>query len=114
VIRVLLLFAAILVSGCASYSHFDIDLDNAATELREGDVVRIERKDNTTAHIKIEKISAAEISGSLRTSIFLRDTTIPFGDIVSITRYTRDSFESELPTIISALFLAVIVVGAIF
>ena len=112
--RILLLFAAILVSGCASYSHFDIDLDNAATELREGDVVRIERKDNTSAQIKIENISDAEISGSLRTNIFLRDISIPFGEIVSITRYTRDSFESELPTIFSALFLAIIVTGAIF
>ena len=112
--RLLLLFAAILVTGCVSYSHFDIGLDNAATELREGDVVRIERKDNTSASIKIETISDAEIFGSLRTSAFGRDVSIPFSEIVSITRYTRDSFESDLPTIFIGVTLGVIAAGAIF
>ena len=112
--RMLLIFAAVLVTGCASYSHFDVHPDNAAMELREGDVVRIERKDNTSAHIKIESINDAEISGSLRTNIFLRDVSIPFSEIDSITRYTRDSFESELPTIIAGVFLAIIATDAIF
>ena len=112
--RLLLLFTAVLVTGCASYSHFDIDLDSAATELREGDVVRIEREDNTSAHIKIKNISDAEISGSLQTNIFLRDVSIPFNEIVSITRYTRDSFKSELPTIFFGAILGVIAGVAIF
>ena len=112
--RVLLIFVAVLLTGCASYSHFDIPPDNAATELRKGDVVRIERKDNTSAHIKIESISDAEISGSLRTNIFHKDISISFSEIESITRFTRDSFESELPAIFAGVLLAIIATDAIF
>lgn len=104
--RILVPLLAVLATGCASYSHFDIDPDDASAELREGDVVRIERFDSTSAYIKITSISDAEVSGSSRTNIFLSDISIPFSQIVSITLIRRDSLESELPTIFAGILLS--------
>jgi len=95
VLPILLLAAAISVAGCASYSHTNVPPSHAANDLRVGDEVEITRKDGTTAYFKVEEISDAEVSGSLLTNMFGRNVSIPFTDIASITRYTKDGHDSQ-------------------
>ena len=95
VLMVLLLAAAISVSGCASYSHTDVLPSHAANVLSVGDEVEVTRKDGTTAYFKVEEISDAEVSGSLLTNMFGRNVSIPFTDIASITLYTKDGYDSQ-------------------
>ena len=92
---IFILGAAILVAGCASYSHTDVPTSNAANVLRVGDEVEITRKDDTTAYFKVEEISDAEVSGSLLTNMFGHNVSIPFTDITSITLYTKDGHDSQ-------------------
>ena len=94
VLRVLLLAAAISVAGCASYSHTGVQPSNAANALSVGDEVEITRTNGTTAYFKVEEISDTEVSGSLLTNMFGRNVSIPFGDIASITLYTKDGYDS--------------------
>jgi hypothetical protein len=93
VLGVLFLAAAISVAGCASYSHSDVQASDAVSVLRVGDEVEITRKDDTTAFLKIKEISDTEVSGSLLTNMFGRKVSIPFSDIDSITRYTKDGYD---------------------
>jgi len=95
VLMVLILAAAISVSGCASYSHADVLPSHAANVLSVGDEVEIKRKDGTTAYFKVEEISDTEVSGSLLTNMFGRNVSIPFTDIASITLYTKDGYDSQ-------------------
>jgi len=114
VFGVLLLAVAISLGGCASYSHSDVQPDDAAKLLRVGDYVRITRKDDTTASVKIEDISDTGLSGSLGANILGRKVSIPYSEIGSITLYTRDSFESEATSVFIALVLAMVVTASIF
>jgi len=98
VLVLVFLAAAILVAGCASYSHSDVQPSNAASVLRVGDEVEITRKDRTTAYLKVEEISETEVSGSLLTNMFGRNVSIPLSDIDSITRYTKDGYDSDATT----------------
>ena len=92
---ILLLTVAISVAGCASYSHTNVAPSDAAKVLRIGDEVEITRKHGTTAYFKVEEISNTEVSGSLLTNMFGRNVSIPFADIASITRYTKDGYDSQ-------------------
>jgi len=94
VFGVLLLAAASLVAGCASYSPSNVQPSDAANVLRVGDEVEITRKDDTTAYLKIEEISDTEVSGSLLTNMFGRNVSIPISDIDSITLYTKDGYDA--------------------
>ncbi len=94
VLRILILTTAISVAGCASYSHTNVQPSDAQNVLRIGDEVEITRKDESTAYLKIEEISDTEVSGSLLTNMFGKNVSIPFSDIASITRYTKDGYDS--------------------
>lgn len=91
---VLLLAAAISVSGCASYSYTGVQPSDAASVLQVGDEVNITRKDDTTAYLKIKELSDTELSGSLLTKMFGRNVSVPFSDIDSITLYTKDGYDA--------------------
>ena len=93
VLGVLLLAAAISLAGCATYAHSDVQPSDAASALHVGDEVVITRKDGTTAFLKLKEISDTEASGSLLTNMFGRKVSIPFSDIDSITRYTKDGYD---------------------
>ena len=95
VLRILILTTAISVAGCASYSHTNVQPSDALNVLRVGDEVEITRKDESTAYLKIEEISDTEVSGSLLTNMFGKNVSIPFSDIASITRYTKDGYDSD-------------------
>ena len=95
VLRILILTTAISVAGCASYSHTNVQPSDALNVLRVGDEVEITRKDESTAYLKIEEISDTEVSGSLLTNMFGKNVSIPFTDIASITRYTKDGYDSD-------------------
>jgi len=95
VLRILILTAAISIAGCASYSHTNVQPSDALNILRVGDEVEITRKDESTAYLKIEELSDTEVSGSLLTNVFGKNVSIPFSDIASITRYTKDGYDSD-------------------
>jgi len=95
VLRILILTAAISIAGCASYSHTNVQPSDALNVLRVGDEVEITRKNDSTAYFEIEEISDTEVSGSLLTNMFGKNVSIPFSDIASITRYTKDGYDSD-------------------
>ena len=94
VLGTLILAAAISVAGCASYSHSVVPPNDAVNILHVGDEVEITRKDDSTAYFKIKEVNDAEVSGSLLTSMFGRDVSIPFSDIATITLYTKEGYDA--------------------
>lgn len=95
VVQALLLAAAMLVAGCASYSQTYIQPSDVPSVLSVGDEVEITRTDGTTAYLKVEEISDTEVSGSLLTNMFGRNVSIPISDIASATLYTKEGRDAQ-------------------
>jgi hypothetical protein len=95
--RVLLLVAAISMTGCvSSYSYVQVPPAEAASVLQVGDNVEITGKDGSVELLKLREISDTELIGSDQTSTFGRKKmTIPVDDIAGISLSKKEGADAE-------------------
>ncbi len=103
VLGVLLLAAAISLTGCVSnYSTTSVLPGDAASVLRPGDNVTITRKDDSVVSLKVKEVDDSEVYGSNQMSMFGRiKERIPLSDIASIS-LSRKEKGTDVGTTIEA------------